>query len=98
MVATRKLTTLVSPKVARNEVRQLPAWAPVPTTLQLRETAGSVEDRFGLSWWDALIVAAALEARCSFLLSEDLQDGMNFDGLVVLDPFSRDDLLEHLGL
>lgn len=93
VVATRKLATPITAKVARNEVRQLMAWAPVTTTLQLREAAWSIEDRFGLSWWDALIVAAACEARCSILLTEDLQDGMDFDGLRVVNPFARDDVL-----
>jgi predicted nucleic acid-binding protein len=40
-----------------------------------------------LSVWDALIVQAALEAGCSTLLSEDLQAGMRFGALEVVDPF-----------
>lgn len=43
--------------------------------------------RFGFSFWDALIVAAAHVARCDVLLSEDLQDGMDLDGVRVVDPF-----------
>ena len=49
--------------------------------------AWAVQDRFGLSWWDALIVAAAKVADCSLLLSEDLQDDQDLDGLRVIDPF-----------
>jgi predicted nucleic acid-binding protein len=41
----------------------------------------------GLSWYDALIVAAALEAGCTRLYSEDLQHGRRFGGLRIENPF-----------
>lgn len=44
-------------------------------------------DRYSLSWYDALIVAAALEGRCDVLYSEDLQDGLEIDGLRIVNPF-----------
>ncbi len=40
-----------------------------------------------LSWYDSLIVAAALEARCDLLLTEDLQHGQRFGSLQVKNPF-----------
>jgi predicted nucleic acid-binding protein len=40
-----------------------------------------------ISFWDALIVEAALSAECARLLSEDFQDGRRFGELVVLNPF-----------
>jgi len=41
-----------------------------------------------LSFWDALVVAAAASAHCSILLTEDLQDGKKFGELTVRNPFS----------
>jgi predicted nucleic acid-binding protein len=41
----------------------------------------------GLQIFDAIILAAAAEARCELLLSEDLQDGFAFRGVVVTNPF-----------
>lgn len=41
----------------------------------------------GLSWYDSLIVAAALQARCSILYSEDLQHGLEFQSLRIVNPF-----------
>lgn len=41
-----------------------------------------------LSVWDALIVQAALQARCTTLLSEDLQAGQRFGALEVVNPFA----------
>ncbi len=47
-----------------------------------------VRARYGFSWWDSLIVAAALEANVPVLYSEDLQDGQVIDGrLRIENPF-----------
>ena len=46
-----------------------------------------VEERFQLSFWDALIVTSAQMAGAKRLLTEDLQGGQNFDGVVVENPF-----------
>jgi predicted nucleic acid-binding protein len=51
------------------------------------DAAWGFEDRYHLSWWDALIVAAAQADGCTHLLSEDLQDGQQLDGVVVISPF-----------
>jgi predicted nucleic acid-binding protein len=55
--------------------------------VEMLRSAWGVEDRFGLSFWDSLIVAAAHAASCEHLLSEDLQHDTEFDGLRVLNPF-----------
>jgi len=44
-------------------------------------------ERHGLSWYDALIVAAALEGQCVVLYSEDLQHGRRFGDLQIENPF-----------
>jgi predicted nucleic acid-binding protein len=41
----------------------------------------------GLSWYDSLIVSAALQARCDLLYTEDLQHGQRFGTLQVRNPF-----------
>ena len=84
---TRKLRPGLPPEQARADVRDLVAWRPVPVGTQLLEAGWTVEDRFGLSCWDALIVAAARFAGCEYLLTEDLQHGAEFEGLQVVDPF-----------
>lgn len=87
VVVTHKLTVPISAELARREVRQLHAWDPIVSSPPLRERAWRLQDRFGLSWWDALIVSAAHEAGCGTLLTEDLQDGQDLQGVQVLDPF-----------
>jgi predicted nucleic acid-binding protein len=44
-------------------------------------------ERFRLQWYDALIVAGALEAKCGTLYSEDFQNGQKFDDLEIRNPF-----------
>jgi predicted nucleic acid-binding protein len=46
-----------------------------------------VQARYGFHFYDSLIVAAALEAGCTRLLSEDLQHGQRIDSLTVENPF-----------
>ncbi len=73
----------------RAEVRNLLAWHPVRPDAALLEVAWKIQDRYRISFWDSLIVAAAKAARCRWLLTEDLQADQDFDGVTVVDPFRR---------
>jgi predicted nucleic acid-binding protein len=84
---TRKLRPGLTPEQARADVRDLLAWRPVAVGTEVLEAGWTVEDRFGLSCWDALVVAAAKIAGCEYVLTEDLQHGAEFAGLRVVDPF-----------
>ena len=73
--------------VARRYVRSLCAWEVVSVDQSAISDAWAIQDRFELSFWDSLIVAAARVGRCGVLLTEDLQDGQDLDGLLVVSPF-----------
>ncbi|HSI40614.1 MAG TPA: hypothetical protein VLA00_08735 [Xanthobacteraceae bacterium] len=49
--------------------------------------AVAVHRRFGFSFYDAALVAAALEYGCNLFLSEDLSHGQRVDTLQIIDPF-----------
>jgi predicted nucleic acid-binding protein len=72
---------------ARAEVRDLLAWDPIPVDGAVVEGAWHLQDRYRLSFWDALIVAAAHAAGCGYLLTEDLSHGQILDGVRVVSPF-----------
>ncbi|HYM77595.1 MAG TPA: PIN domain-containing protein [Candidatus Dormibacteraeota bacterium] len=72
---------------ARAEIRDLLAWRPVVTDAALLERGWKLQDRYRLSYWDSLIVAASKAAACSYLLTEDLQAGQKLDGVEVVNPF-----------
>jgi predicted nucleic acid-binding protein len=56
-------------------------------SLDMLRQAMATSHRWGISYWDAAIVEAARSAGCSTLLSEDLQAGMDFAGVRVVNPF-----------
>ena len=64
----------------------LPLWSVYPSSGLYREGL-RLQSRYRFAWYDSLIVAAALEANCTTLLSEDLQHGQTIDRLTVRDPF-----------
>jgi len=64
------------------------AWAPQTVDVELVRRAREVEQRWHLSCWDNLIVAAAQFQDCSLLLTEDLHDGAHFDSVIVRGPFT----------
>lgn len=84
---TEKLTPGLAIDDARRDVRDLLAWNPLSIDQTTLEGAWAVRDRFGLSWWDSLIVAAAQQVSCSHLITEDLSHSQNLDGVVVVNPF-----------
>lgn len=60
----------------------------VPITAEIHASAVTLARGQGFAFYDALIVAAALEAGCDTLLSEDLQDGRDLGGLKIVNPFA----------
>jgi predicted nucleic acid-binding protein len=58
-----------------------------PITIGLMMAAMETRQRFGVSYWDAAIIEAARLMGCSEVLSEDLQHGEDYGGVVVVDPF-----------
>lgn len=86
--ATQKLRTPVSRTAAQVYVRTFFAWKPVTIDEDVLDSAWRAQDRYKLSWWDAVIVAAAQRAGCRALLSEDFQAGQQFGDLTVVNPFA----------
>ena len=89
VTVTRKLSPGMAPADARRDVLHLATWRPVAIDEAMLEDAWVGEDRWGLSFWDALIVSAARATGCRHLLSEDLQDEQEFEGVTVVDPFAH---------
>ena len=56
-------------------------------TLSVMSHALDIKDQHGLSYWDSAIVAAARAIDCNVLLTEDLTEGMNIEGLRIENPF-----------
>ena len=86
------LTTKMRPAATHEQARRflesvlMPLWRVMPNAALYRR-ALDIKQRWGFSFYDALIVAAALESGCTRLLTEDLQDGQRIERLVVTNPF-----------
>jgi predicted nucleic acid-binding protein len=87
-VITRKLATPVTPQDARRFLDRVlaPLWRVMPS-LALYHRALDIQARHRYGLYDALIIAAALEAGCGRLFSEDLQHGQRVETLTIEDPF-----------
>jgi predicted nucleic acid-binding protein len=90
VTVTRKLDPGMPRAEAREDVDALRTWSPLVPDARLLDEAWAAEDRWGLSFWDAMIVAAARQLGCELLLTEDLQDGQELEGLLVRSPFALD--------
>lgn len=60
---------------------------PVPLTLAVHESAVSLTRRYKLSIYDSLIIAAALQAGCPIVYSEDMQHEQAIAGVTIRNPF-----------
>ena len=69
----------------------LEAICPVPgeLTLGTHRLALGIAERYGYHIFDALVIAAALEASCDTLYSEDMQDGQRIRGVTIRNPFGK---------
>jgi predicted nucleic acid-binding protein len=87
VTVTEKLDPGLDRESAQQDVRSLLAWRPVAVDGRVLEGAWRIQERHRLSWWDALIAAAAEASRCATLLTEDLQDGLVLGSVRVVNPF-----------
>ena len=87
ITVTSKLQPGLNPEDARKDIRSLLIWHPIVVNDRVLENAWIIQDRFQISWWDALVVSAAQLADCRYLLTENLQENQEFGSLRVANPF-----------
>lgn len=59
-----------------------------PIDIETHDGALDIADRFGFTIYDSLILAAAAQAGCPRLWSEDMQDGQIIEGVTIANPFA----------
>jgi len=87
VVVTRKGENPLSREAAESYVREFAERTVVPLDSDLVLSAISVARRFGVSYWDAAILAAAEKLGAKTLYSEDLAHGQSYGSVQVLNPF-----------
>lgn len=68
-------------------IRTWKRFDPIAITLGILDAALVARERWGISYWDAAIIEAARSADCRIVLSEDLNDGQDYGGVRVVNPF-----------
>jgi predicted nucleic acid-binding protein len=86
----RRIAPRLDREEARRIVRGYRAWRPWVVDADTVDCAWEIQDRFDLSYWDALMVAAASQQGCRWLLTEDLQPNQKIDSVRVISPFLSD--------
>jgi len=84
---TRKLAQPLPPENAVEATRGLATYHVVQVDPSMIFTAITLHENEKTSFWDALILRAALESGCELLVSEDMQHGRRFENLRVDNPF-----------
>lgn len=84
---TRKLTPPLSSEVAEERVRDFSTLSLVKVEYATISLAIIRSREYMLSFWDALIIEAALKGGADRLLTEDLQHGQEIEGLRIENPF-----------
>jgi predicted nucleic acid-binding protein len=88
-VVTRKFGATMKREDVWDDVQSyLSSWNPQPIDSEVLACARDVESRYQLNWWSCLVVAAAQVQHCVLLLSEHLQDGADYGGVIVRSPFT----------
>jgi len=87
-VSSKKLGLSWSEIHKRIEVVRALVVGPTPLTIEEHENACRISRTKKIGFYDALIIASAQAAGCDALLSEDMQAGAKFGGVIVRNPFA----------
>ncbi|NEX17782.1 MAG: PIN domain nuclease [Halochromatium sp.] len=88
---TRKIPRPLSPVVARNIIRSYCVWHIEQASCESVLYASEIQERHRVSFWDALIIATAVQGGADILLSEDLNAGQIIEGVLIVNPFEDSD-------
>ena len=86
-VVTQRIQNPLSTEEAREAVNLIGILPVMALDLAMVRRAISTLLRYRISYWDALIIAAAERAGCARIFSEDLNPGQSYHGIVVVNPF-----------
>jgi predicted nucleic acid-binding protein len=86
VTVTRKIKNPLTPAEAREIIRNYLAWAVQINDPEMTIRASEIEEKNSLSFWDALIVAAALRLQAKKIITEDLNHGQIIEGILVENP------------
>jgi predicted nucleic acid-binding protein len=84
---TRKIPRPISPATARGIIDTYRAWQVETISIDTVLRASEYQERHQLSFWDGVIIAAAVQGSATVLLTEDLNAGQMIEGVEINNPF-----------
>ena len=84
---TRKVAKPLTPEAAAQIIADLSVWQMHRPGVEDVLDAIRLQSRYQISFWDAMIIASALQSGCQTIWSEDLNPGQTYDQVKVLSPF-----------
>ncbi len=86
-ISPRRVQPPLTPAEARLVIEQVSVLPVVALDLELVRRAVNTSQRYQISYWDGLIIAAAERAGCARVFTEDLNNGQTYHGIVAINPF-----------
>ena len=86
-VVTKRIPNPLSAEEAEQVLDLLGILPIIELDFRMVRHAIDMHRRYGIAYWDALIVAAAHRAECTRILTEDFNTGQSYEGITVVNPF-----------
>ena len=90
VTVTRKIKNPLKSAEAREIIRNYLVWPVQVNDPETTIRASEIEEKNGISFWDALIIDAALRLQAKKIISEDLNNGQIIEGILIENPLSRE--------
>jgi len=88
VTATQKIPKPLGTKLAKEIMRDLLKWNVVVNDGESILEAVNILLRYNYSFWDSMIIEAAIKSGAGILLTEDLSDGQIINGVTIKNPFT----------
>ena len=88
VIATQKIPKSLDIKIAKEIMRDLLKWNVVANDGESILEAVNILLRYHYSFWDSMIIEAAVKSGAGMLLTEDLSDGQIISGVTIKNPFA----------
>jgi predicted nucleic acid-binding protein len=87
VTVTRKISSPVDLSSARATIKRLSKWNTVIINVETIIEATELQERHKYSFWDSLVIAAAVEGGATAVISEDLGESHKIKGVTIRNPF-----------
>ena len=86
---TRKVPSPLKKSYVRRVLNNYLAWDLAINNGEIILQASEIEENYIVSFWDAMIISAAYSKNAAILLTEDLNDGQQIEGVTIVNPFKQ---------